>query len=70
MMPYAYDSFRILVDAFESGRDVLGYVRGMTEFSGTSGKITKQAGTGNFRSAPAVWVIKGGKATLVPGPAK
>src|SRR2546426_12436523 len=27
-------------------------------------KITKQAGTGNFRSAPAVWVIKNGKPTL------
>jgi len=65
MMPYAYDSYRILVDGFESG-DVLKYVRGMTEFSGTAGKITKEAGTGNFRSAPAVWVIEDGKARLAP----
>jgi len=36
----------------------------MTEYAGTAGKITKQAGTGNFRSAPAVWVIKNGKPTL------
>ena len=65
MMPYAYDSFRMLVQAFESGQDVLTYVRRMTEYKGTAGKITKQAGTGNFRSAPAVWVIKNGKPTLV-----
>ena len=64
MMPYAYDSFRLLVEAFESGQDVLTYIRGMTEFSGTAGKITKQAGTGNFRSAPAIWVIKEGKPIL------
>jgi len=64
MMPYAYDSFRMLVQAFESGQDVLTYVRRMTEYEGTAGKITKQAGTGNFRSAPAVWVIKNGKPTL------
>jgi ABC-type branched-subunit amino acid transport system substrate-binding protein len=63
MMPYAYDSFRILVDGFESG-DVLGHIRGMTEYNGTAGKITKTAGTGNFRSMPAVWVIKNGKPTL------
>jgi hypothetical protein len=58
------DSFRILVQGFESGQDVLTYVRGMTEFNGTAGKITKQAGTGNFRSAPAVWAIKNSKPTL------
>jgi ABC-type branched-subunit amino acid transport system substrate-binding protein len=64
MMPYAYDSFKMLVQAFESGQDVLSYVRNMTEYSGTAGKITKQSGTGNFRSSPAVWVIKNGKPTL------
>jgi len=64
MMPYAYDSFKMLVQAFESGQDVLTYVRRMTEYKGTAGRITKQAGTGNFRSAPAVWVIKNGKPTL------
>ena len=64
MMPYAYDSFRILVQGFESGQDILTYVRGMTEYDGTAGKITKVAGTGNFRSSPAVWVIKNGKPAL------
>ena len=64
MMPYAYDSFKMLVQGFESGQDVLTYFRRMTEYDGTAGKITKEAGTGNFRSAPAVWVIKNGKPTL------
>jgi len=36
----------------------------MTEYRGTAGKITKQAGSGNFRSAPAVWVINNGKPAL------
>jgi ABC-type branched-subunit amino acid transport system substrate-binding protein len=64
MMPYAYDSFRMLVQAFESGQDATTYVRRMTAFSGTAGRITKEAGTGNFRSRPAIWVIKNGKSTL------
>ncbi len=64
MMPYAYDSFKMLVQGFESGQDVLTYVRRMTEYDGTAGKIAKEAGTGNFRSAPAVWVIKNGKPAL------
>jgi ABC-type branched-subunit amino acid transport system substrate-binding protein len=64
MMPYAYDSFNMLVQGFESGEDILSYVRRMTEYQGTAGRITKQAGTGNFRSAPALWVIQHGKPTL------
>jgi ABC-type branched-subunit amino acid transport system substrate-binding protein len=64
MMPYAYDSFNMLVQGFESGEEVLTYIRRMTEYSGTAGKITKKAGSGNFRSAPAVWVIKNGKPAL------
>ncbi len=64
MMPYAYDSFMMLVQGFESRQDVLTHIRRMTEYRGTAGKITKQAGSGNFRSAPAVWVINNGKPTL------
>jgi ABC-type branched-subunit amino acid transport system substrate-binding protein len=64
MMPYAYDSFNMLVQGFESGQEILTYIRRMTEYDGTAGKITKQAGSGNFRSAPAVWVIKNGKPAL------
>jgi ABC-type branched-subunit amino acid transport system substrate-binding protein len=65
MMPYAFDSFRMLVEGFESAEGVLPHVRGMTEFRGTAGKITKQAGSGNFRSAPALWIIKDGRPALV-----
>jgi hypothetical protein len=43
---------------------VLTYIRRMTEYSGTAGKVTKEARSGNLRSAPAVWVIKNGKPTL------
>lgn len=65
MMPYAYDSFSIFVQGFESGQDVVTYLRGMTEYRGTAGKGTREAGSGNFRSAPAVWVIKNSKPALV-----
>jgi ABC-type branched-subunit amino acid transport system substrate-binding protein len=65
MMPYAYDSFKMLVEGFERGQDILTYVRRMTKYSGTAGKITKKAGSGNFRSAPTVWMIKNGKPTLM-----
>jgi ABC-type branched-subunit amino acid transport system substrate-binding protein len=64
MMPYAYDSFNMLVQGFESGEEILTYIRGMTEYDGTAGTITKKAGSGNFRSAPAVWVISNGKPAL------
>ena len=63
MMPYAYDSFRMLVEGFESG-DALKHIRSMTEYKGTAGRIMKKQGTGNFRSAPAIWVIRNGKPTL------
>ena len=64
MVPYAYDSFNMLVQGFENGPDVLAYIRGMTAYNGTAGMITKEAGSGNFRSAPAVWVIENGKPVL------
>jgi ABC-type branched-subunit amino acid transport system substrate-binding protein len=67
MMPYAYDSLRILVQGFESDSGVLEYIRGLTEFSGTAGRITKHSGTGNFRSSPAVWMIQGGSPVQVSG---
>jgi ABC-type branched-subunit amino acid transport system substrate-binding protein len=68
MMPYAYDSFNMLVQGFESGKEILTYIRGMTEYDGTAGTITKKAGSGNFRSAPAVWMIKDGKPALARQP--
>lgn len=61
MMPYAYDSFNILAQGFESRQGVVQYVRQLSEYAGLAGKLTKLAGSGNFRSAPAVWVIQDGK---------
>lgn len=65
MMPYAYDSFNILVQAFESGKYPIEYVRGMTSYKGEAGEITRELGSGNFRSRPAVWVITNGRPELV-----
>ena len=65
MMPYAYDSFNILVHAFESGKDPVEYVRSMTSYKGEAGEITREQGSGNFRSRPAVWVINNGRPELV-----
>jgi len=65
MMPYAYDSFNILVQAFESGKDPIEYVRGMTSYKGEAGEMTRELGSGNFRSRPAVWVINNGRPELV-----
>ncbi len=65
MMPYAYASFNLLVQGFESGKDVAAYVRGVTEYESPAGKLTRQRGTGNFRSTPTVWVIKDGKPKLL-----
>jgi ABC-type branched-subunit amino acid transport system substrate-binding protein len=60
MMPYAYDSVRMLVDGFESDQGVVTYLRGLTRYEGSSGVITRESGSGNFRSKPVVWVVKNG----------
>ena len=65
MMPYAYDSFFIVVQAFESGEDPVEYIQRLTTYPGTAGTITRDPGSGNFRSAPAVWTIKNGKPELL-----
>jgi branched-chain amino acid transport system substrate-binding protein len=65
MMPYAYDSLKIVVQAFESGQDPAEYIRQLTKYPGTAGTLTKNPGEGNFRSAPVVWVIKDGKPALL-----
>lgn len=61
MMPYAYDSVRMLVDGFESDQGVVDYLRNLTSYDGSAGPITRAAGSGNFRSKPVVWVIKDGR---------
>jgi len=65
MMPYAYDSFRMIVEAYERGINPAVYLRGIREYAGTAGPITKAPGSGNFQSTPAVWVIQGGKPVLL-----
>jgi ABC-type branched-subunit amino acid transport system substrate-binding protein len=67
MMPYAYDSVRMLVDAFESGQDPVEYLRNLTYYDGSNGPITRDPDTGNFRSAPAVWEIRDGQPQLATG---
>jgi ABC-type branched-subunit amino acid transport system substrate-binding protein len=64
MMPYAYDSFHMLVQAYEHGRNPAVYLRELVSYDGTADRLTKQPGSGNFQSAPAVWVIEGGKPKL------
>jgi branched-chain amino acid transport system substrate-binding protein len=65
MMPYAYDSLNMIVQAFESGQNPAAYLRAMTTYDGTADKLIKRPGSGNFQSRPAVWVMKGGKPTLL-----
>jgi ABC-type branched-subunit amino acid transport system substrate-binding protein len=60
MMPYAYDSVRMLVDGFESDEGVVEYLRNLTSYDGSAGPIAREAGSGNFRSKPVVWVVKEG----------
>jgi ABC-type branched-subunit amino acid transport system substrate-binding protein len=60
MTPYAYDSFKLLVQALVNGGDAGTYLQGLTRYEGAAGEVTREPGSGNFRSKPAVWVIKNG----------
>lgn len=64
MMPYAYDDFNLLVQAFERGENPAVYIRNIRRFDGTAGPLSKDVGSGIFQSMPAVWVIKDGKPAL------
>jgi len=64
MMPYAYDDFNLIVQAFERGENPAVYLRNVTRYEGTAGTITRVPGSGNFQSAPAVWTIRNGKPAL------
>src|SRR6267378_3156149 len=65
MMPYAYDSLNMIVQAFERGQNPAVYLRNLTTYEGTADTLTKEPGSGNFKSAPAVWVVKNGKPSLL-----
>ena len=65
MMPYAYDSVNMIVQAFERGQNPAVYLRNIRTYDGTAGTLTKQVGSGNFSSSPAVWEITNGKPVLI-----
>ncbi len=58
--PYAYDSFNLLVNGFESG-SVAKYLLDATSYSGKAGVATKKAGESSFHSPIGIWEIKDGK---------
>src|SRR5216117_4133029 len=60
MMPYAYDDFNMIVQAFERGQNPAVYLRNIATYDGTAGRLTKKPGSGTFESTPAVWVIRNG----------
>ncbi len=64
MMPYAYDDFNMLVQAFERGVNPAVYLRNIARYDGTAGTLTKKRGSGTFESTPAVWEIRNGKPAL------
>ena len=65
MMPYAYDSFNMIVQAYEQGVNPAVYVRNVRRYEGVAGTVTKKPGSGNFESAPTVWTISNGQPTLL-----
>jgi ABC-type branched-subunit amino acid transport system substrate-binding protein len=64
MMPYAYDSVNMIVQAFEHRQNPAVYLRNLTTYEGTADTLTKARGSGIFVSTPAVWIIRNGKPTL------
>jgi ABC-type branched-subunit amino acid transport system substrate-binding protein len=65
MMPYAYDSVNMIVQAFERGQNPAVYLRTLHSYEGTAGTLTKAPGSGNFASTPAVWAIANGRPLLL-----
>jgi len=65
MMPYAYDSFNLIVRAYEQGVNPAVYLRTVRSYVGVAGTVTKKPGSGNFASAPTVWTITNGKPALL-----
>src|SRR5207249_698631 len=50
MMPYAYDDFNMIVQAFERAENPAVYVRNIRTYEGNAGTLTKGQGSGNFQS--------------------
>ncbi len=68
MTPYAYDSVNMIARAFEQGQNPSVYLRDLRTYDGIAGTLTKEPDSGNFKSAPAVWVIRNGKPSLFSTP--
>jgi ABC-type branched-subunit amino acid transport system substrate-binding protein len=68
MMPYAFDDFNMIVQAFEQGQNPAVYLRNIATYEGTSGTLTKTPGSGTFQSMPAVWEIRNGRPALLSTP--
>jgi ABC-type branched-subunit amino acid transport system substrate-binding protein len=65
MMPYAYDDYNLIVNAYENRQNPAVYLRSITRFEGSAGTITRVPGSGTFQSQPAVWTVRGGKLVLL-----
>ncbi len=65
MMPYAYDSVNMIVQAYERGQNPAVYLRNLRSYEGTAGTLTKAPGAGGFASTPAVWVVRNGRPALL-----
>ena len=65
MMPYAYDSFNMIVAAFERAENPAVYIRNLRTYQGTADELVKAPGSGNFQSKPTVWMIRNGKPALL-----
>ena len=62
--PYGYDSFNILVRAFENNKEnPLEYLDNLKEYYGKVGKLVKIEN--RFKSEAQVWVIKNGNSTPI-----
>src|SRR5439155_22806423 len=64
MMPYAYDDFNMIVQAFERGQNPAVYPRNIATSDGTAGTLTKARGTGTSQPPPAGGVIRNAKPAL------
>ena len=63
--PFGYDSFNILVEAFENGRlEPVECLNNLNTYHGVAGGLTKTP-EGRFDSPAGVWMIKDGKPTPV-----
>jgi len=54
MMPYAYDSLNMIVQAFERGQNPAVYLRNLTTYEGTADTLTKSQAAATSSRLPRV----------------